>query len=189
MEFWRRKLTNQRNLTFKNMKTLREHFGRDSAYWGERGNWLVAYTTTRDADCLSRSNWQCFIKSLGGKGTEGAKGTANIGDGESVAIEEASHWACGWIQYLIINPAAVGLVKIAEENLESLDSYPVLNEEHFSQVETEEADWVWKNCYRPKGRVEYIREHARTFEFRSFADLLGCVRGNYFAGYASELLN
>lgn len=38
-------------------------------------------------------------------------------------------------------------------------------------------------------RVEYIRKHRSQFEFRDFADMLGCVRGKYFAGYASELIH
>lgn len=57
-----------------------------------------------------------------------------------------------------------------------------------SEAEEEQAQEVWRDCYRPKARIEYIREHREQFEFRSFADMLGCVRGRYFAGYASELL-
>lgn len=30
--------------------------------------------------------------------------------------------------------------------------------------------------------------HREQFEFYTFAELLGCVRGKFFAGYASELL-
>lgn len=74
------------------MKTLSEYFKRDSAYWGESSDWLVAATTTRDADCLGRSNWRSFLKLLGGTGAEGAKGTQDVIDG--VRIEEANHWAC-----------------------------------------------------------------------------------------------
>lgn len=169
------------------MKTLSEYFKRDSAYWGENGDWLVVATLVRDSDCLTRSNFRCMIKLLGGKGIEGGKGSQSIN--ETVAIEEASHWACGWLQYLIINPADLDAVKIAQAALERLSDYPVLDESDWSELETEAANQVWKDCYRPKERVEYIREHKSQFEFRGLADLLGCVRGNYFAGYASELLN
>jgi hypothetical protein len=34
-----------------------------------------------------------------------------------------------------------------------------------------------------------MREHRSQFDARSFADLLGCARGKYFLGYASELLD
>ena len=171
----------------KKLVPLSEHFKHSSAYWGEKSDWLVCYVTTRDADCLARSNFRCFVQMLGGKKTDGAKGSQEIS--EFVAIEEASHFACGWIQYLIIHPAAADLIAKAAAALEELDGYPVLNEEDFSEVESEEAAEVWKNCYSEKDRVEYIRENRRQFEFCGFADLLACVRGKYFCGYASELIS
>ena len=169
------------------MKTLSEYFKSSACYWGDKSDWLVVETVNRDSDCLSRSNYRCFVQLLGGKQSDGAKGSQEIN--ENVAIEEATHWACGWLQYLIINPACGELVKLAGETLEKLDDYPVLNESDFSELESQEADETWKNCFRPLERVKYIRDHKSQFEFRSLADLLGCVRGNYFAGYASELLN
>ena len=53
----------------------------------------------------------------------------------------------------------------------------------------EEANRVWTDCYDDTERVKYIRDNRSEFEFRDFADLMGCARGTYFAGYASELLN
>jgi len=131
------------------MNTLSEYFKSSSAYWGECSTWLVAATTTRGADCLARSNWRCFIKLLGGNGAEGLKGPQSIND--NVRIEEASHWAVGWVQYLIINPDAKELVALAGKTREELEDYPVLSDEDFSELEMEEAHEVWKNCYRVKG--------------------------------------
>lgn len=172
------------------MKTLNDYFRRDSYYRGERGEWLVASTLNRDSDCLSRSNFRCFAELLGGKradvDTASRKGSIDLSD--SLAIEEASHWACGWIQYLIINPACCELVKIAENTLEKLDGYPVVNEDDWSMLEDEEAQSVWRDCCRTKDRLQYVREHRREFEFSGIADMLSCIRGKHFAGYASELL-
>lgn len=173
------------------MKTLKEYFGRDSAYWGERGNWLVAIHQTRDSDCLTRSNFRSLAKLLNSpveKLAESEKrGTTKLT--ELVAIEEANHWACGWLQYLVIDPTATELIATAEKQLEQLDDYPVLDEGNFSELETEEANEVWKNCYRESDRIEYIRQHRSQFEFRGLGDMLDCVRGKYFAGYASELIS
>ena len=55
--------------------------------------------------------------------------------------------------------------------------------------EHEESQRVWRECYRTKDRLEYVRDHRDQFDFRSFAEMLACVRGHFFAGYASELLN
>ena len=57
-----------------------------------------------------------------------------------------------------------------------------------SKVEEEEAARVWRDCYRESERIKYIRAHRSQFDFRGLADLMGCVRGKFFAGYASELL-
>lgn len=69
-----------------------------------------------------------------------------------------------------------------------LESYPVLDENDLSGRETEEAKRVWRSCYDAKERVQYIRENRGDFYFESLADMLGCVRGQFFRGCASELL-
>jgi hypothetical protein len=181
-------------------QTVNEAHGRDSAYWGERGDWYIVLTTTRDADCLTRSNYRTMLKLLGGNGGEGAKGSQDIS--ENLAVEESTHWACGWVQRIVIRPASVELrdtdpnawlecvrlQEIAAKALARIESYPVLDEDDFSELEIEEANDTWARCYDVSGRVAYIRKHRSQFEFRDFADLLGCVRGKYFAGYASELI-
>ena len=125
--------------------TVSDCFKSDSAYWGERGNWIVAYEMTRDADCLGRSNMRSFIKLLGGKGTEGAKGTQDIS--EHVAIEEARHWACGWIQRLIVDPSAADLVAIVQEANKKLEGYPVVDEDDWSELEWNEyCEFFERDC-------------------------------------------
>lgn len=126
-----------KSAVMSSLPTIRDAFKTDSAYWGERSDWFIAYSTTRDADCLGRSNWIQFIKALGGVGTEGAKGTQDILDGR-LAIEEAKHWACGWVQYLIIAPDAQDLIAKAIELTDKLEDYPVLNEEHWSELESDD---------------------------------------------------
>lgn len=65
----------------------------------------------------------------------------------------------------------------------------VLDEEDYSAREHESANQLWLDCYSPSKRIEYIRKHRNQFNFAAFSDLLKCVRGEYFAGYASELLS
>ncbi len=72
--------------------------------------------------------------------------------------------------------------------MEKLDHNPVVDEEHLSRVKQEDADLTWRDGFRVEDRVAYIRQHRQQFEFDGFADLLGCVRGSYFRGQASELL-
>jgi len=141
------------------MKPLSEYFRSSSAYWGERSDWLVAATTNRDADCLTRSNWRSFIKLLGGDGSQlGAKGSADIN--ENVAIKEATHWACGWVQYLLIDPKADGLVAIAEDACDKLEDYPVINEDDWSTLEYDE----YYEFFTRDAQSEFARELGRKFE-------------------------
>lgn len=69
----------------------------------------------------------------------------------------------------------------------------------YSEAEQEEADQIWRECYSPAERVEYIRKNRSEFSDRcdpkwtepveAWRNLLACVRGKVFWGYASELVN
>lgn len=148
-----------------------------SNYAGEipEPEWLCLLTRNRDSDCLAESNFRSALRELGG-------------ESETVRVDRFGHWACGWWEALSVR-AGSPEHEIAKGISERLESYPVVNEFDFSELESETADEVWRNCYSESARVEYIREHRNQFEFRDFADLMGCVRGRYFAGYASELLH
>jgi hypothetical protein len=137
--------------------------------------WLVLPCgRNRDSECFDESNFAVAVKMLGG-------------EGENVQIHRFGHWACGWYELIVVRPDT-DQAKIAHGIEESLENYPLLDDDDFSEREQVAADETWKNCFRPSERLEYVRKHRSQFEFHTFADLLGCIRGNYFAGYASELL-
>ena len=142
--------------TQNTMKPLSEYFKTSSAYWGERSDWLVAYATHRDADCLARSNWRSFIRKLGGTGEEGAKGSQEIN--ENLAIEEANHWAVGWVQYLLIAPTAADLIAKAEEINADLEDYPVVDEMDWSQLEYDEYCKFFARDAKDEFR-RHLKEH------------------------------
>lgn len=154
-----------------------------SNYMGEtpNKNQYVVLTRNRDSDCLTESNWECALEMLGG-------------ESDTVKIDRFGHWACGWWEALSVKETSDGEskrckeFKIACEINDALSNYPVLCEEHFSELEQIEANRVWRECYDVSERIEYIRENSDQFEFYDFADLLSCGRGKYFGGYASELL-
>ncbi len=158
----------------------------DSAYWGQRGHWFIAAAQHRDSDCLTRSNFRSFKAALAAQPAIAGWSSDDVG---GYTVESFNHWAVGWVEYLLINPECKLAVGLAEELRASLEDYPVLDENDFSQLESDEANEVWTNCFSPAERIKYIRDHKSQFEFRDFKDLIGCVRGNYFSGYASELLS
>ena len=142
------------------------------AEWPDR---YVFMGRHRDSDTLTISNFECGLKALGG---------------ESLTVLRIveSHWAVGWVEWIGIHKNDEAALKVADEIIKNLESYPVVDESDWSEREQEEADKVWKNCYSPSDRLSYVRQHRDQFEFRSWREIRNVVRGEYFNGYASELL-
>ena len=148
-----------------------------SCYVGEV--WPAYYSSgcgqSRDSDALERSNFECMLSAIGG-------------ETDTVTVVRESHWAVGWIEWIAIHEDDEKALRIADGVQARLADYSVVDEDHLSEVEQTEADETWRNCYDPQERIEYIRKYRSQFDFRDFEDLIGCVRGKYFAGYASELI-
>lgn len=166
------------NQLYTVMNTLREvasdPSGMDSFdnYMGEipGDQLLVVLTRSRDSDCLTESNWEVALEKLGG-------------EGESVEIHRFGHWACGWWEALTVK-AGSDKESVARDIYKSIKDYPVLDESHFSEKESEEAERVWSECYDTSDRIQYLRDNEGA-DFHGFADLLQCVRGA-FAPYTND---
>ncbi len=159
-----------------------ESFGWDSdAQPDDKQNWAIVYTSNRDSDALDRSNASVIEKAL------------SPWEGDTVETLSHSHWAVGHVDGFMIRvydaTGAITPAFLAYSELAcALEDYPILDEHDFSELEQADADQTWANCYNDAQRLEYIRDNRTQFEFQGFADLMGCVRGKYFAGYASDLL-
>jgi len=138
-------------------------------------NYYVFLGQNRDSDCLTRSNFQSGLEAIGG-------------ESETVIVVRERHWAVGWVEWIAIHQDDEEALKKADEIAAALENYPIVDEEHYYQLESEEADETWANCYNEKERIEYIRNHRDQFNFDSFADMRDCIKGKYFKRYASDLL-
>lgn len=142
--------------------------------------WPATYSSglgqSRDSGALERSNFACMLAALGA-------------ESETVTVVRESHWAVGWVEWIAIDQDDDRALEIADKVQGRLADYPVVDENHWSRLEDEEATEIWANCYDPEERIAYIRRYRSQFEFRDYQDMIGCVRGKYFAGYAGELLN
>ena len=147
-----------------------------SNYMGEtpEDSLLVLLGRNRESDLLSESNWETALKRLGG-------------ESETVEIHRFGHWACGWLEYLCVKENTKAH-ELALEMEKAMEGYPVLDEEDWSEREHEAAAKVWAEYWDNKERLEYVRDNPDQFYFHSFSDMLECIRGKYFCGYASELL-
>lgn len=130
---------------------------------------------SRDSDALERSNFECMLKALGG-------------ETDTVMVIRESHWAVGWVEWIAVHQDDGKALHIADKIRVELDDYPVVDEEHYSELEQRDADDLW-SVFSVKDRLEHVRKYRDQFDFHDYADLMGCIRGKYFSGYASELLH
>jgi len=150
--------------------TLPENYSGQT--WPE---YYVFLGRNRDSDCLTQSNFRVALEKLGGE-----SGT--------VSIVRERHFLCGWVEWIAIHKDDEVALALAEKMQEKLENCFILDENDWCELEIEEADKLWKS-YNNSERIEYVKENRSDFEFSDFADLLGCCRGKYFAGYPYELLN
>lgn len=80
-------------------------------------NWYVApVIKTRDAKIFDEVNFEAVLELLGG-------------EGDKVQVHSFGHWAFGWYELILVHPD----LKTDLEKIEKrLDSYPLLNEDEYS---------------------------------------------------------
>lgn len=187
--------------TFSAMKYTPEHlklWQYPSNYMGAHWNdFLVFLGQHCDSDCLTRANFDAGLKAVRAvmskdsvplPVTDSKHLFREPTDESTVQTVRENHWAVGWVEWIAIHESDTAALQCADKIMDKLDDYPVVDENLWSEYEQTEAEKVWRDCYQPKERAEYVRKHRDQFEFQDFADMLNCIRGKYFAGYAGELL-
>lgn len=151
--------------------TMPEHYF--GAEWPEY--YSAGVGQSRDSDALERSNFVCMLRELGG-------------ESDTVHVVREGHWAVGWIEWIAIHESDAKSLETADELAAALSDYPVIDDEHCSELEMEDANTTWAQCFDDSERLAYVRRYRSRFEFRDYADMIGCIRGKWFSGYASDLL-
>lgn len=64
-------------------------------------------------------------------------------DTDSRIVVSENHWAVGWVEWIAIHETDAAAIEAAEAMLERLENYPVLDEEHWSELEWTEAADYW----------------------------------------------
>lgn len=115
---------------------------RPDCYMGaEWPEYFVFLGQHRDSDSLTRSNFICALERLGG-------------ESETVHIVRESHWAVGWVEWIAIHQSNRNALRTAIVLAKRLESYPVLNEDHWSELEWNEACDYWEKM-SVRERAEY----------------------------------
>lgn len=128
----------------ENLRALKRWEIPDSYFGEEWPEYFVFLGQHRDSDALSRSNFECGLKALGG-------------ESETVIVVRERHWAVGWVEWIAIHESDAEAILAADEMTCALSDYPVLNEDHFSELEWTEAQTQWE-MLPLKYRVELCAE-------------------------------
>lgn len=96
----------------------------------DRQDWIVAPVgRNRDSGPLDESNFAAALEILGG-------------ESETCEVHRFGHWACGWLEIVIVSPDRAAEVEAIEDRLAN---YPVLDESDLSNREYEDYLQSWSS--------------------------------------------
>jgi hypothetical protein len=124
----------------------------------------VFLSKSPQSDTLAVSNFDSALKRL-----------KEECDGEGYAVHVFGHWLVGSIDAILVTEGTRAF-ELACEMEQAIENYPILDEDHYGELEDEKAWDTW-NFFSEGERIEFIRDHANEMEFRDFSDLRNCVRG------------
>lgn len=132
------------------LETNDEYFARlnrqgfPCSYWGDKSDWLHSgIGQSRDSSLIEKSNWITYVSELTRLCYERQEETEDV-----FAIERQSHFLVNWVEHIVLNPDKQFALNYNENVWKRLEDYPILNDELLSQLETEDANEAWENCYR-----------------------------------------
>lgn len=115
-------------------------WSRPSNYCGVQWDgYYVGLSRSRDSDLLAQSNFDALLERLGGESIDDESETP------AVVVARASHWACGWVETILIHETAADAVEVLRTAMQDLEDYPVLDEGDFSEREFEEQNSTFDN--------------------------------------------
>ena len=135
-------------------------------------DWLVApYGHNRDSELLTESNWDAQLSML----------REIDPDGNDHFDARFGHWANGWFEIVLVRPGSPCETK-AQEIGDALESYPVLDEEDWSNREWEEMDRIWREMSVSEryNMIADIRKKCEHWGDRNLAPSIFAARRDYF---------
>lgn len=154
---------------------------RPDSYYG--ATWPDYYSAgvgqSRDSDSLERSNFACMLRALGG-------------ESESVIVVCENHWAVGWIEWIAIQQDNESALAIADEIAGKLADYPVIDEEHWGELEWNQAAEYWDSL-SPRDKVQQATDERERYHWLKrepvwiYGRMDYCTLANY-GGTISEAL-
>lgn len=126
------------------------------AHWPE---YFVFLAQHRDSDSVTRSNFARGLELIGG-------------ESETVQVVREGHWAVGWVEWIAIHESDATALREADSIVAALEDYPVVDDDHLSQLEWDEAAEYWERM-SVRDRAEYC-ERAGISIFAARRDYIPC---------------
>lgn len=128
----------------ENLKAIKrwarpDHYA--GASWPE---YFVFLGQHRDSDSVTRSNFEVGLRELGG-------------ESDTVFIVRERHWAVGWVEWIAVHESNEAAIEAADEMLCAIEDYPVLSDDHHSELEWNEVTDYWERM-GIRERVDYCRD-------------------------------
>ena len=130
--------------------------------------WLVFLGRNRDSYLLTNHNFETALNRL--REVMSMTACDALGE-ETVCAVRESHWACGWVEWIAIHPSDARAVEVAREIAESLDNYPILDEDSYSDKEWESASESWASM-SVRDRYELIKRSGNCSVFAARHDYM-----------------
>lgn len=117
------------------------------------------HSVHRDSNCLDRSNHEAITEIMEGMNKDfdprWIKNDGLVsGDERFFYTFRARHWAVGWVEYLMLRQDAPDEMQAkAYDLLAALANYPLLDDERYSAMQMEEAEWMW-DSFNTRDRIE-----------------------------------
>lgn len=110
---------------------------------------LGGFGIHRDSDPLDESNFYVALRLIAEACGLEATDVTYLGrpweDGEPctapVGIVRFRHWAVGWIEELVVRIDHAAAITAAIALLDRLENYPILDEDHYAELEAANADY------------------------------------------------
>lgn len=127
----------------ENLKAIKQWERPDHYFGASWPDYYVFLCQHRDSDSVTRSNFEVGLRELGG-------------ESETVIVVRERHWAVGWVEWIGIHKSDELKIIEADEMLCAISDYPVLSDDHHSELEWNEISDYWERM-RVRDRIEYCR--------------------------------
>ncbi len=113
-------------------KHLKKWIDTGSYMGDDLSEYYVLIAHTRDSELLEESNWDCIKAELEKRFTF-ADSIEGIKANSELLLGYFSHWACGWIESIMIHESNEKALMIGDDIKAELLNYPVYNDDDYSE--------------------------------------------------------